>query len=178
MNRLFEPAQLGSLALKNRLVMAPMGSNYAEADGTCGERIQAYYEARARGGAALLTMGVVSVAFPAGTAEPFQVGLSDDKFIPGLTRLTHRVHQHGAKIAVQLQHAGKTSVRDLAEGRPLWVPSIPPRVSSNMMERLTKEELSAFISQAGKARPQIQIMTREDIETAIQWFADAASRAS
>lgn len=177
MNRLFEPAQLGSLALKNRLVMAPMGSNYAEVDGTCGERIQAYYEARARGGAALLTMGVVSVAFPAGTAEPFQVGLSEDKFIPGLTRLTHRVHQHGAKIAVQLQHAGKTSVRDLAEGRPLWVPSIPPRVSSNMMERLTKEELSAFISQAGKGRPQIRVMTREDIETAIQWFADAASRA-
>ncbi|MEY3952666.1 MAG: hypothetical protein RL320_1468 [Pseudomonadota bacterium] len=177
MNPLFEPGQIGSMELKNRIIMAPMGSNYAESDGTCGDRIQAYYEARARGGAGLLTMGVVSVAFPAGTAEPFQVGLSDDKFIPGLSALARRVHQHGAKIAVQLQHAGKTSVRDLAEGRPLWVPSIPPRVSSNMMERLTKEELSAFISQAGRGKPQIQVMTREDIATAIQWFADAAGRA-
>ncbi|MEY3573126.1 MAG: hypothetical protein RJA77_1041 [Pseudomonadota bacterium] len=177
MNPLFEPGQIGALHLKNRIIMAPMGSNYAESDGTCGDRIQSYYEARAKGGAALLTMGVVSVAFPAGTAEPFQVGLSDDKFIPGLSKLAQRVHQHGAKIAVQLQHAGKTSVRDLAEGRPLWVPSVPPRVSSNMMERLTKEELSAFISQAGRTKPQIQVMTHADIATAIQWFSDAAARA-
>jgi len=177
MNALFQPGQIGALELKNRIIMAPMGSNFAEIDGTCGDRIQSYYEARARGGAAMLTMGVVSVAFPAGTAEPFQVGLSEDRFIPGLSRLAQRVHQAGARIAVQLQHAGKTSVRDLAEGRPLWVPSIPPRVTSNMMERLTREELSAFISQAGRGRPQIQVMTRDDIATAVSWFSDAAKRA-
>lgn len=72
------PGRIGTLELRNRIVMSPMGSNFAEADGHCGERIQAYYEARAQGGAGLLTMGVCAIAFPAGTAEPFQVGISHD----------------------------------------------------------------------------------------------------
>ena len=101
-----------------------MGSNFAEDDGYCGERIQAYYEARARGGAGLLIMGVAAVAFPAGTAEPFQLGISHDDFIPGLARVAERAHRHGARIAVQLHHAGKTATRDLAAGRPIWVPSV------------------------------------------------------
>ena len=53
LSRLFSPTRMGELELANRIVMAPMGSNFAEADGTCGERIQAYYEARAAGGAGL-----------------------------------------------------------------------------------------------------------------------------
>ena len=70
------PGRIGTLELRNRIVMSPMGSNFAEADGHCGDRIQAYYEARAQGGAGLLTMGVCAIAFPAGTAEPFQVGVT------------------------------------------------------------------------------------------------------
>ena len=42
---LFRPGKIGSLELKSRILMAPMGSNYAEADGRCGERIQTFYEA-------------------------------------------------------------------------------------------------------------------------------------
>ena len=101
--QLLAPGRIGSLTVRNRIIMAPMGSNYAEADGQCGERIQAYYEARARGGAGLLIMGVCSVAFPAGTAEPFQVGVSSDDFIPGLSRLADRVHQHGGQPGGQRQ---------------------------------------------------------------------------
>ena len=48
---LMQAGHIGQLQLKNRIVMAPMGSNFAEADGFCGERIQAYYETRAKGGA-------------------------------------------------------------------------------------------------------------------------------
>jgi len=118
-DNLLQAGRIGKMELKNRIVMAPMGSNFAESDGTCGERIQAYYEARAAGGVGLITMGVGAIAYPHGTAEPYQVGLSDDKFIPGLKGIVDRVHKHGAKISIQLQHAGKTSVRDLAEGREL-----------------------------------------------------------
>ena len=122
---LLQPGRIGTLELRNRIIMAPMGSNFAEADGHCGERIQAYYEARAEGGAGLLTMGVCSIAFPHGTGEPYQVGISRDDFIPGLRGITERVHRHGAKIAMQLQHGGKTAVQDLVLGREMWVPSIP-----------------------------------------------------
>lgn len=177
---LLSPGRIGSLELRNRIFMAPMGSNYAEADGHCGERIQAFYEARAKGGAGLLTMGVGSIAYPAGTAEPYQVGISSDDFIPGLRQLTDRVHKHGAKIAIQLQHAGKTSVRDLAEGRELWVPSMPPAVKTDMFNALTQSELGRFISSSKgreKGGVRIRVMDKADITQMVEWFAAAAERA-
>jgi len=176
---LLAPGRIGQLELRNRIVMAPMGSNFAEADGHCGERIQAYYEARAAGGAGLLIMGVCSIAYPAGTAEPYQVGVSSDEFIPGLAELARRVHQHGAKVAMQLQHAGKVAVRDMAEGRPIWVPSIPPQTKTNMMAALTPEELASFVSSANRREggAQIRVMDKADIAQMVEWFAAAAERA-
>lgn len=179
-DNLLRPGRIGRMELRNRIVMAPMGSNFAESDGTCGERIQAYYEARAEGGAGLLIMGVCAVAYPAGTAEPYQVGVSEERFVPGLTALAERVHRHGAKVAMQLQHAGKTSVRDLAEGRELWVPSMPPALKTDMMQALTREELGAFISSSKgreKAGVKIRVMDKADIAQMAEWFAAAAERA-
>ncbi|MBS0305193.1 MAG: FAD-dependent oxidoreductase [Proteobacteria bacterium] len=174
---LLEPGRIGALELRNRIIMAPMGSNFAEADGRCGERIQAYYEARAKGGAALLTMGVVSIAYPSGTSSPYQVGISNDDYIPGLTEMARRAHKHGAKIAAQLQHAGKTAMCDLAEGRPVWVPSLPPKPSTSMMGALTKEELTSFASTIGRHKPQFRVLDKGDIEQLIEWYAAAAARA-
>ena len=173
---LLQPGRIGTLALRNRIIMAPMGSNFAEADGHCGERIQAYYEARAEGGAGLLTMGVCSIAFPHGTGEPYQVGISRDDFIPGLRSLTERVHRHGAKIAIQLQHGGKTAVQDLVHGREMWVPSIPKMTKSDMMQAITPEELANFVGISAH-KPRIRVMDLDDIAQMISYFADAAARA-
>jgi 2,4-dienoyl-CoA reductase-like NADH-dependent reductase (Old Yellow Enzyme family)/NADPH-dependent 2,4-dienoyl-CoA reductase/sulfur reductase-like enzyme len=173
---LLQPGRIGTLALRNRIIMAPMGSNFAEADGHCGERIQAYYEARAEGGAGLLTMGVCSIAFPHGTGEPYQVGISRDDFIPGLRGLTDRVHRHGAKIAMQLQHGGKTAVQDLVHGREMWVPSIPKMTKSDMMQAITPEELANFVGISAH-KPRIRVMDLDDIAQMISYFADAAARA-
>jgi len=174
---LLQPGRIGRLELRNRIVMAPMGSNFAESDGHCGERIQAYYEARARGGAGLLTMGVGAIAYPAGTAEPYQVGISRDDFIPGLAGIAERVHRHGAKIAIQLQHAGKTATGDMAAGRPLWVPSVPKRLKTTMMEAFTADELAHFVGGQGKGKPQYEVLEKAGIEQLIEWFAAAAARA-
>lgn len=179
LSQLLAPGRIGPLQLRNRIIMAPMGSNFAEADGHCGERIQAYYEARAEGGAGLLIMGVCAVAFPAGTAEPYQVGVSSDEFIPGLAQLAERVHRHGAKIAMQLQHAGKNAIRDMAAGRPLWVPSLPPASTSDMMQALTPEELASFVSavRGRKGGIEMRVMDHDDIAQMVEWFAAAAERA-
>jgi len=174
---LLAPGRIGSLALRNRLIMAPMGSNFAEADGHCGERIQAYYEARAKGGAGLLIMGVCAVAFPHGTAEPYQVGVSHDDFIPGLARIAERVHRHGAKIAMQLQHAGKTANRDLAAGREMWVPSLPPSSRFDFLGALTQEETATFVGGMGRQKPRFRIMDKADIAQMIEYFCAAAERA-
>jgi len=174
---LLQPGRIGRLELRNRIVMTPMGSNFAEADGHCTERIQAYYEARAKGGAGLLIMGVCAIAYPAGTAEPFQVGVSSDEFIPGLAAVAERAHRHGARIGMQLQHAGKTATRDMAAGRPLWVPSIPHAARTTMMSAFTQEEMATFVGALGRQRPQMRVMDKADIEQMIEWFAAAALRA-
>lgn len=173
---LLQPGRIGKLEIRNRIVMAPMGSNFAETDGSCGERIQAYYEARAKGGAGLLTMGVCSVAFPHGTGEPFQVGVSRDDFIPGLAAVAERVHRHGAKIAMQLQHGGKTAALDRAQGREIWVPSMPKMVKNDIMSAITPEELATFIG-IGPHPVRMRVMDKADIAQMIEWFAAAALRA-
>lgn len=175
---LLSPGKLGPIDLRNRIILSPMGDNFSDPDGYCTEQMQAYYEARAAGGAGLIIMGVVSIAFPHGTAEPFQCAISDDKYIPGLAKLAERVHKHGAKVAMQIQHAGKVAARDLAEGRDLWVPSMPRMSKNNIMSSLTQEELSKFISsQRRDNNPTIRVMDKDDIAQMVEWFAAAAERA-
>ena len=175
---LLSPGKLGPIDLRNRIILAPMGDNFADSDGYCTEQMQAYYEARAAGGAGLVIMGVVSIAFPHGTAEPFQCAISDDKYIPGLAKLAERVHKHGAKVAMQIQHGGKVAARDLAEGRDLWVPSMPRMTKNDIMSSLTQEELGKFISsQRRDSNPTIRVMDKNDIAQMIEWFAAAAERA-
>ena len=178
-SQLISPGKIGTLELRNRIIMTPMGSNLAEADGHCGERIQRYYEERAAGGAGMVIVGVGAITWPEGTCNPNQVAISDDVFLPGLEALSKRVHQHGCKAAIQLQHAGKVAVRDIAAGRPMLVPSIPPHQSGDMMEALTPAEMAAFVSNytSEGARVEYKVATQADIDRLILKFAEAADRA-
>ena len=59
--KLFEPFNIGTMQLKNRIVVAPMTVDYANADETPSYRHLAYYSERAKGGAGLITLEVVTV---------------------------------------------------------------------------------------------------------------------
>ena len=172
----FQKLMSPGLELRNRIMLAAMGSNFAEEDGSCGERIQAYYEERARGGAGLLIMETATVAWPAGSTMPNMVGFSEERFLPGLTSLAERVHRHGAKIAAQLNHGGKVAQEDVAAGRDVLVPSVPHKGRSDLFELLTPAELANFVKAAGPdgRGPRYREMTREDIDWLIGKFADSA----
>ena len=66
------PGRIGSMTLRNRIVMTAMGSNQAELDGTCGQGIRAYYEERAKGGVGLIIIEAAAIAHPMGTVTPRQ----------------------------------------------------------------------------------------------------------
>ncbi len=174
---LMSEGRIGGLALRNRILMAPMGSNLCETDGHCGERIQAYYEARARGGAGAVIVGVAAVAWPQGNCNPNQVGISGDEFLPGLSALARRVKQHGCRAIIQLQHAGKVAVRDMAAGRPMLVPSLPKHSPDDMMTALTPDEMAAFVKSLAGAKIEYKVADSGDIAWLIERFADAAERA-
>ena len=146
---LLESSSIGDMQLKNKIVMAPMGSNFASEDGHASERLKAYYEERAKGGVGLIILETSAVSWPAGSSMPNMIGYSEDRFIPDLQDLTSRVHQYGAKIAAQLNHSGKISQEDVVAGREIPVPSIPKMHPSDMFGLLTESEIMNFIKAAG-----------------------------
>lgn len=176
---LMSPGAIGTLQLRNRIIMSPMGSNLAEAEGFCGERIVRYYEARAKGGAAMVIMGSTGVAWPRGSGNQMQVAVSDDCFIPGLKAVADAVHAHGGKIAMQLQHAGAIAVNEPLRGLPLLVPSIPTEKAFDWPVDLTPEENKEMFEAFFKPGVVIsyQEATEEDLEWVIDCFAQAARRA-
>ncbi len=178
---LLAPGRIGALTLRNRIVMAPMGTNQERADGFLGEPILGYYEQRARGGAGLIIAGVAAVAWPDGACNPGQAAISDDRFLPDWRAFAERCKRHGAAAAVQLQHAGKVAQQDVASGRALWVPSTPrPKGGLNdLFDELTAEErtkaTAAFTQPT--SRQHYHEMSGDDIALLIEHFAAAAERA-
>ena len=174
---LLQSGRIGSMELKNRIAMAPMGENYGGTDGICGERAQAYYEERAKGGTGLIIMGTAAISWPSGTSEPHQLGISEDSFIPGLAEVTRRVHAHGGKVAIQINHSGKVAANDRSHGREMWVSSMPPDGPvAEAMRTVTPKEFSTFVG-AGPYPDRYRVMDQADIAQMIEWFGAAAVRA-
>lgn len=124
-------------------------------DGSVTERVRAYYEARARGGAGLIIVGYATVDFPASICGKPRLGIDDDKYIPGLGGLAEIVHRHGARIAVQLCHPGPSIVQSIARVQPMaasavvrpgdyihpsvWVPrELPVTEIAELVERFAR----------------------------------------
>ncbi len=177
---LLAPGRLGSLELRNRIAMCPMGTNLGEPDGTVGARQAAWFEARARGGAGLVLIGSVSVAYPSGSYDARQVACSDDAHLPGLERLVGDVHRHGAAVAAQLVHDGANSLLDIAEGRPLLVPSRKrPPAQDALSGMVTDDEMAGMMApfSGPDAAYAVREATDEDLDWVVARFVDAALRA-
>lgn len=168
-HRLLSPGRIGRLELRNRMFVTAMGVSLAENDGTAGDRLIAYHEEQARGGAALIITGVMGVAWPVGSVQPDQLGISDDRFLPGLRVLTEKVHAHGARIAAQLHHGGLVSWYS-----PQWAPSIPSPFTGDFPDYFFAEELAAF---TGGAKPEVKVLTAQDVAVAVGQYAEGARRA-
>ena len=173
------PASIGGLELKNKIIMAPMGSNFAGEDGHTTEQLESYYEERAKGGVGLIILETSAITWPAGASMPYMIGFSKDEFVSDLNSLTQRVHQHGAKIAAQLNHSGKIAQEDTIAGRPIPVPSIPKSEPSDMFGLLTQDEIMNFIKAGGPdgKGPRYHELTIDEIKIEINHFAQAAKRA-
>lgn len=172
---LLSPGRIGTLEVKNRIVVSAMGVSLSEDDGTVGEKIIAYHEEQARGGVGLIISGVAGVAWPVGAVAMQQTAISEDRFIPGLKVLCDRVHAAGGKIAAQLHHGGLVAGYGFQRfGEPLWAPAIPPQIKGNFTDFFLMEELAGM---AGAKPPQIKVVEQADIDLAVEQFAQGARRA-
>jgi 2,4-dienoyl-CoA reductase-like NADH-dependent reductase (Old Yellow Enzyme family) len=150
---LARPMAIGRAHLRNRLLMAPLTTNYADEHGAVTEKTLGFYEERARGGAGALIFEAVSIN-PRSRLVVRQHGLHDDAFIPGLREVTRRVHAGGAALFVQLCHGG-------------------PKAGSaiNGVQAVSASEVPVKVADIPRA------ISREEIARAIEDFASAARRA-
>lgn len=105
LGRLEKPLTLGGKRLKNRVVVPPMADFGATGrDGLVNERHISHYRAFAEGGAGLVIIEACAVSEMKETRGT--IGLYDDRFIPGLSRLAEAARAKGAAALVQLLHSG------------------------------------------------------------------------
>lgn len=154
---LFEPGSIGTMTLKNRLIMPPISTNLAGEDGTVSEELLGYYAERAQGGVGLITVENICIAYPLARHGAAQPRIDDDAFIPGLRRLTDAIHQGGAKAAVELAHPGLNAVRRYIEGETPVGPSAVPRSGDGLVPRaLSHQEvvkaIADYVEGARRAR--------------------------
>lgn len=139
-----EPARLGRLELRNRIVYPPMVTSFATERGFVTDRLIAYAAERARGGVGLYTLEATYVD-PPGKGFGKGVGIDADDKIPGLQRLTDAVHAHGGKASVQLHHAGRETWSSIS-GHPVVAPSeCPVAYSDEPVHPLTHDQIAAIV---------------------------------
>jgi len=147
--RISDPGSIGRLKLKNRMIMAPMITCYGSKNGYVSKQMKRYYEERARGGVGLIIVEGAYV-YPRGQGYINQLNISDDKFMPGMSKLVQAIHKHSAKAAIQLDHFGKTAPSRLTGTRPV-APSSIAAMGGDAPEELTVEGIEEIISQFSRA---------------------------
>ena len=104
--------------------MAPMTTRVADREGFVTAQTIAYYTARARGGDGLVTVEMASPEC-CGRHRRRELGIFDDRFLPGLARLAGAIRAEGAKTSIQLGHAGGHTRPDIWGEQPIAPSAIP-----------------------------------------------------
>ncbi len=108
--RLFSPLKLAGQTIANRIAMAPLTRQMAEADGTPTDEMAAYYARRARGGFGLIiTEGTYEEDKLGCRAYLSQPGIANKKHVKGWKKSATAIHDNGAKGILQLMHGGRVS---------------------------------------------------------------------
>ncbi|MGI6584752.1 MAG: NADH:flavin oxidoreductase [Lutisporaceae bacterium] len=139
--KLFEKGYIGKLEIKNRGVMVPMGTDFANYDGTASMRLIRYYEERAAGGVGLIINEYTGVDHVTSVPTNYNLRLAQDFNIASCEQLTEAVHKHGCYIFAQLHHGGSTSNPALAGRQSISCSPVPAVPEGPVPREMTLEEI-------------------------------------
>lgn len=150
---LFEPIQIGSQTIRNRVVSTAHAEVHATGGGMTTERYVKYYEEKAKGGCGLCICGgssIVSIDSP--QAWWSSVNLSTDRIIPHFQNLADAVHKHGGKIMIQITHMGRRSRWDGYDWSTLLSPSgIREPVHRSTCKTIEEEDIWRIVGDFAQA---------------------------
>lgn len=147
---LSEPIEFAGITVKNRFVMAPMVRNLATEEGVVTDAVVQHYEECSKGQVGLIIVEAAAINWEQRIMSK-NIGIHDDKLIPGLRKLADGINAHGAKSFIQINHSG---LKGHGKTRYLGPSNIPVMKNTNP-EPITVDEI-------------------EDVK---QWFVDATRRA-
>lgn len=135
-----QPGTIGPLKLRNRIVMAPMGTNYSTTDGLSTERDKQYYAERARGGVAMIMTEAMVVTEG---ARPHHNSLCvyHDRFIPGLASIVEAIKEHSCHVFAQLNHRGALLRRSVLNMEPVGPSAWRNPNTGDLVRALTLAEI-------------------------------------
>ncbi|AZV57739.1 FAD-dependent oxidoreductase [Clostridium sp. AWRP] len=161
---IFSSLKVKNMIVKNRIVMPPMGTNYAAEDGEINEEHIKYYEQRAKGGTGLIIIENVAVDFPLGSNGTTQLRIDQDSYMPGLYKLTERLHRYGANVAVQINHSGASAVPSRIGCQPVSSSNIPSKTGGAVPRPLEKHEILDIVQKYADAAKRVQIAGFDAVE--------------
>src|SRR5512139_1788906 len=145
-SRLFQVGSFGSLSVKNRLVMAPMGTRLASEMGGVTQRLIDYYEERARGGVGTIIIECTAIDYPLGSGSPKNLTIHHNSYIAGHNELTEAIHLHGARAICQIYHVGRNTRPVNIQGlQPVGPSPIPCKFINVVPRELTINEIEEVI---------------------------------
>jgi N-ethylmaleimide reductase len=146
---LFDPAPLGPLSLKNRVVMAPLTRSRAGSEGVPGPMNADYYAQRASAG--LIVSEATNIS-PQGRGYAYTPGIYSDEQVEGWKLVTDAVHAKGGRIFCQLWHVGRISH-----------PSLQPNGELPVAPSAIKPEGNAFTEHGFEPHPTPRALGLEEI---------------
>lgn len=187
---LLSPMSIGKMTVKNRLVMTPAETSMGDMTGKATERLISYYEERAKGGVGLIITATTRVNDLDSASTFNQLAMSHDYHIEPARRLAERIHSHGAKICVQLHHAGRQGYSISTYALPALIPltKAVPAVkdlvwkSTDMLYKLEEKGLYLPALAPSACEPSYHVfnrvvgMSKRHIKKLERDFIDAAER--
>ena len=178
--RLFSPFALAGHTIKNRIAMAPLTRQMAEADGTPTAEMAAYYARRARGGVGLIiTEGTYEEDKLGCRAYLSQPGIANQKHVKGWKKVADAIHAHDCKAILQLMHGGRVSDPRVLKGK---APVSASATQSGGWTLYTDNDYEKKIRNLEGAGPKVtfgkaRALTVKEIHAIADGFAEGAERA-
>lgn len=141
---LYSPIKIGSVTLKNRIISAPSSQADLNPDGALSRYNMAYYARKAKGGAAMVTIGD-GIVHPTGQDHPRQVYLYNDSCLESLMRCAEEIHKYNALASFELSHGGIVCNPEFIGGiRPYGPSEVPVEIGfqTNESVKIMSQELS------------------------------------
>lgn len=151
----FKPLKAGPLILKNRIQFPPMVCCHSNAAGEVTQEYVNFIEMQAKTGAALVTIGATPIDNATGQDFRGELNIADEAMRPGLARIAEAAHDYGARLSVEMCHAGRGADPELLLTPYALAPSVMPLPNRN---HYVKE------------------MDQKDIDHVINQYADCADR--